>query len=63
MTGVFMDDDLLTLIEKKRYDPVLWVVKNYVGDNLFSVTFEVIREALMINHNLGLHEKINLGDL
>lgn len=59
---VFFDDDLLTMIAK-RYDPVLRVVKNHAGENLFSVTLEVIREVFMLDPNHTLHEKIDLDDL
>lgn len=59
---IFFDDDLLIMIAK-RYDPMLRVVKNYVGENLFRVTPEVIREVFMLNPNHTLHDKIEMDDL
>lgn len=57
-----MDDDLLTMLGK-MYDPILWLVNNQVGDNLFRGTTEVIKEIFILNPNLALYENINLDDL
>ena len=59
---VLIDDNFLTMFEK-RYDPMLQVVKNHAGDNLFGVTNEVIIEVFILNPNLALHEKIDFDDL
>jgi hypothetical protein len=57
-----MDVDLLTIVAK-RYDPILWTVKNHSGDHFFKITIEEIREVFILNPNISLHEKIDLDDL
>lgn len=59
--GFLFDDDLLVDMLKK-YDPITRVVKNHVGDNLFRVSLDLIREVFKLNPN-HVHEKIGIEDL
>lgn len=56
---VFFDSDLLADMAKK-YDPITRIVKNHVGDNLFRVSLELIREVFKLNPNHAVHEKIDM---
>ena len=47
MPKVFVDIDLLVDIAKK-YDPITRVVSNYIGEWLFVVSTQVIREVFML---------------
>lgn len=47
----------------KKYDPITRLVKNHVGDNLFRVSPELIREVFKLNPNHVVHEKIDMEDL
>lgn len=59
--GVFFDSDLLVDMAKK-YDPITKIVKNHVGDNLFRVSPELIREVFKLNPNHYVHETIDMED-
>ena len=56
----FVDIDLLVDMAK-RYDLVTRMVRNYIGERLFIVSAQVIREAFIIISNIALFEKVNLG--
>jgi hypothetical protein len=58
---VFFYNDLLVDMAKK-YDPITRVVKNHVGDNIFRVSPELIREVFKLNPNHSTHEKIDMED-
>ena len=60
MLKVFVDIDLL-MDMAKRYDPITRVLINYIGEWLFSMSTQVIREVFMLNSNIALLEKIDLG--
>ena len=60
VTRVFVDIDLLVDMAK-RYDLVTRVLRNYVEERLFFVLAQVIREFFMLNSNIALLEKIDLG--
>ena len=59
MPRVYLDIDFLVEMEK-RYKPLTRVVSNYVGEHLFSIIAQVIREIFMLNSNVALLEKIDL---
>ena len=60
--GVLFDDDFLTIILKKD-DPIIRIVKNHAGDNIFRVSPKLIREVFKLNPNHAIHEKIDMEDL
>lgn len=47
----------------KKYVPITRIVKNNVGDNIFRVSLELIREVFKLNPNHVVHEKIDMEDL
>ena len=57
--GVFFDSDPLTNMAKK-YDPITKAVKNHVGDILFRVFPELIKEVFKLNPNQAIYEKIEM---
>ena len=59
MPRVYLDIDFLVEMEK-RYKPLTRVVSNYVGEWLFVVSSQVIREVFILNPNVALLEKIDL---
>ena len=43
----------------KKYDPITKAVKDHVGDILFRVLPELIKEVFKLNPNHAIHEKID----
>ena len=58
--SVFLDVDLLVSLAK-RHDPLTRVVSNYIRDRLFAMTTPMTREVFMLNQNISLLERIDLG--
>ena len=60
MPEVCVDIDLLVDMAK-RYDLFTRVLNNCIGQSLFSMSAQVMREVFMLNSNTTLLEKIDLG--
>ena len=55
-----MDVDLSVSLAK-RYEPLTRVVSNYIGERLFSLNAQVVRELFMLTYNKALLERIDLS--
>lgn len=58
---VYFDSDLLIDMAKK-YIPIIKIVKNNTGDNLFKVSPTLIKEVFKLNPNHAIHEELDMEE-